>query len=287
MRNRTAVRVTRGVGFAAALFLWASVAVLEGQGVEDASGTPAPIVTGQVIDQITGDDLSSARITFIRISDGASVWEGLSSSSGLFRTEPLSETDYEVVISALGYSEVRQAVTLVGPGSFEMRVELTPEALALDGFVVTTRRQTVLEAYGFYDRRRQGIGRTFTREEIEARNPPRVSDIFYGVAGARVTPRQPGQASQILLRGGCVPDLMIDGMPVRGPVVIDDLLTVSDLEALEIYQGASSPVGYSRFDCGTIMAWTRTGGTVEDDPFGWRRFITAAGFFGITLLLAP
>jgi hypothetical protein len=140
---------------------------------------------------------------------------------------------------------------------------------------------------GFYERRENGFGITLTRDEIVQRNPNRVSDLFYGIPGARVVlPRRFGQSPTVLLRGNCVPQLVVDGAPFNMPIPIDEVLNVSELEAVEVYHGASTPMRYSASTCGTILAWTREASSMEGSPLSLARLAGALGIVSLIYLLA-
>jgi hypothetical protein len=235
------------------------------------------VVAGTVVDQSTGQPLPMVRFRIFRPdASERPVWEDLSDAGGRFITDPLPLGDYEVEAEAFGFSTVFHDLELAEGGVTDLRLEMVPVALALDPVVVTARRETRLERGGFWERRRVGLGHTFTREEIEERNPGSVSDLFYRVPGSRVVRTGLG-APQILLRRGCVPQLVVDGTPVARPYRLDEMISVGALEALEVYHGATSPARFSASSCGTIMAWTREG-TRSGQRFSWRRMFAAAGF---------
>ncbi len=255
------------------------------------SGERGVVITGVVTDQISGDALPAAHISIAPADaelaedlaeEGEDVtWEGETNEDGLFRTERIAIGVYQIQITSVGFTSASQVGIFLEDGTVELTAELAPQALELEGIVVTVTRQSRLENAGFYDRRQLGFGHSFTRDEIEARGPSRVSDLFMGIPGARVISRGGIQRPDVRLRGGCVPDVVLDGVPLSGPVRVDELLTVHDLEALEVYHGATSPMQYSRSTCGTILAWTRPPARAEGASWSWGRVLAAAGFVGI------
>jgi len=76
----------------------------------------------------------------------------------------------------------------------------------------------------------------------------------------------------------------VDGVRTIRGTSVDDILSVHDVEAMEVYRGGLIPGRFSSANCGAIVVWTRH---VEDEgrPFSWRRTLTAAGLFFGTLFL--
>jgi hypothetical protein len=240
------------------------------------------LVSGTVVDQLSGDDLQSARVTLHRLGpgspEGAVVWEALSDPDGAFRGERVIMGTYELRVQALGFEPVTLSLTFAEDGVTTVRVEMVPDAVALEPIIVTAVRRSRLEDEGFYERRLMGIGTTLTPEEVDSRAASRVSELFYGVPGVRVLSSRLGGPGDIRLRGGCRPQVVLDGTPLRFPIAIDELLgSVNEVEALEVYHGTSGPFQTLADSCGTVLAWTHQGTDGEGTPFSWRKFFTAVG----------
>lgn len=229
--------------------------------------TPGPAVSdsvrvsGVVTDRATGRELSGA-VVRLESADAARLeeWEARTPGSGRFRSRLLPEGIYRIRVTALGFTPLEQELVLVGASEVDLRIELVPDALELEPILVTSYRRTRLEVSGFEQRRRLGLGHTFTREEIERRGPLRVSDLLRSVPGTEITTVRGRVGSEVRLRRGCIPDLVVNGILVRNPGPIDDFLNVGDLEALEVYHGGAGFLTLSSNTCGAIMAWTREGG---------------------------
>ncbi len=269
-------------GLLAPLFLAGS---LVGQELPaEASRVPVPVV-GDVIDILTGQPITSARITFRTTgADPELVWEGVSDQRGRFRTSNLTAGQYRVEISALGYGMVSQEIAVFGPAQVDLRAELAPEAVALEPLVVTSRRRTLLEAQGFYDRREMRVGHTFNREEIEARGAYAVTDLVRTIPGVQVRTDATGRSAGVTMRGQCSPDIFIDGVRLNGPMTLDEFVNVTDLEGLEVYRGSNAPVRFTRSGCGAILAWTREPGARDGSPFSWRRLGIGLGIVLLGIL---
>ena len=155
----------------------------------------------------------------------------------------------------------------------ETAVELDPIAITVDGvemFVPPGLRR-------FYERRARGRGWFLTAEDLEKRNPMRISHALsmipgvrlYTVDGSHMTVRMntamgmfgvntSGGGSQV---PGCPPLLYLDGIPVGG---IDDMLDTivypHEVAGIEVYRRASElPAEFSgsRSGCGVIVIWTK------------------------------
>ncbi|MEX2529194.1 MAG: TonB-dependent receptor plug domain-containing protein [Gemmatimonadota bacterium] len=262
-----------------------------GEGIaQRAAGTGAPDsvrVTGEVLDRATGRGIPSAAVTLYPVFDESEIaWQGSTDDLGRFRTGVLTMGTYEFRAEVIGFESVRKTVPLLGAAGVHLRAQMVPEALLMDPIVVTSLRPSRLESSGFFDRRRMGLGHTFTREDIEELNPLRPSDIFRAVPGVQVVPSRDGYGSTLRYRGGCQPQVVIDGMTVEGPFAFDELLTVQDIEAVEVYSSGTAPARFSRGQsgCGTILAWTRGGGDTDGEPMTWQRLARAAAIVGLAYL---
>lgn len=243
-------------------------------------------IRGEVADLTNKRPIPSAAIEVFDLeNDQALAWRGLSDSTGIFLGPRLLPSTYRLNVDALGYRPATQILSLSGYGVVDLQVELGPEALELEPLIVVSRRRSRLETAGFYDRRTRGFGHSLTREEIEARNVLQVTDLVRAMPGVTVSPGSFGSGGLVRLRGGCVPDVVLDGVRMSPPVRLDDILSVADLEGIEVYSGATSPIEFSRSTCGTVLAWTRDPGTTSGDPWSWKKAGAAAGFLLLGIFL--
>jgi hypothetical protein len=218
-------------------------------------------VAGVVTDRETGRELLGVSVILESTDPERPLrWSTVTSASGRFRSPPFPEGIYSIRATALGFSVLEQDITLMGASELAVRIELVPDALELDPILVTSLRRTRMETSGFAQRRNLGLGHFFTREDIEQRGPLYVSDLLRSVPGARITTVRGRGGSEVRLRRGCIPDLLVNGILVRNPGPIDDFLSVGDLEALEVHHGGAGSLTLSGNNCGAIMAWTREGG---------------------------
>lgn len=171
-------------------------------------------------------------------------------------------------------------VEVSADGDLEFVLPLSAEPIRLEPIIVEAEREAPLEGY----RGRDGAGSgpfRITREEIERRNPPRLTSLLRLVPGARVQSR-PGQNSILLLRGDCVPTIVLDGIAIAYVEGIDRLTSPSDVESVAVYHGAELPVQYGLNTCGGVVIQTRRGETPEaradaSDGGGAWRYLGLAG----------
>lgn len=253
-----------------------------------ANEPPRPIpqqdvdLSGIVVDRTTGEAVPSVRV-LLHPDDpfqrrDATV-ERFSGPDGRFRFGQVSRGVYQIRTEALGFSDVSRTMEFWEASAVTVRLELPRDAVALEPVVVTATRLRWLDERGFYDRRSLGQGYSLTRSEIEARNPVRVSDLLFGVPGVRVNSERTGsRPAGVRLRGGCNPEIVLDGAPfsTAADIAIDRVVSVSELEAIEVHHGASNAARFSSTSCGTIMVWTRRS-MGPGRALSWQRLLAAAG----------
>jgi outer membrane cobalamin receptor len=185
-------------------------------------------------------------------------------------TPPLLVGGYQIRVDALSYSSLNHIEIFPAAAVMDLRVEVVRVAYELEPLVVTARRPNRLERTGYYRREEAGVGHFVDLAEIQARQPLEVSDLFRSVPGARIIPGRFGSGGDVRLRGGCSPQLVVDGVALVTPARIDGLFRPGDLEAIEVYHGPTAPIEYNgRSTCGTIMVWTRN----PPEPAGYNMSI--------------
>ncbi len=202
---------------------------------------------------------------------GVTVWlaDGLTSatsSDGQFEIRRVPVGVYQVRVSRIGY----RAKTLQVPVAADDRrifvvVALEPLPIQLEPVVIRGDTNTIV-AYGrmadFYRRKRLGFGRFITRQDIERRNPFRVSDLLWGIPGAWIRYGLYGQPV-ISFRGysglrGCQPAVYLDYMRMPSDFgSVDDWVLPQDVEGIEIYTGFTITPMEFYGGCGAIVIWTR------------------------------
>ncbi|HET7563527.1 MAG TPA: Plug domain-containing protein, partial [Gemmatimonadaceae bacterium] len=108
-----------------------------------------------------------------------------------------------------------------------------------------------------------GMGRYFTRQDIERRSPIQISDMFTAMAGVSVY--QVGAFGHRVVMGGgvhgnCVPTFYVDGvrLAMASDGDIDSLLPAYEVAGIEVYRNdLEAPAEYrGSSGCGSIVIWT-------------------------------
>ena len=165
-------------------------------------------------------------------------------------------------VRSLGYYPERRPVHVVA-GAAPVRVALSTLKSVLDTVRVTARSNT-RDRNAFEGRRRAGVGRFVTPQDIERRGVTFVSDIFRTVSGVRVDVDSSGIEKRILMRGAhglCAPAIYLDGSHIDGITAgdIDVWVKPKDIAGIEVYPDASAPPQYqvALSGCGSILIWTK------------------------------
>ena len=206
-------------------------------------------------------------------------------SNGTFLFRKVPPGTYRVIVTLLGYRDLRDTLQVGLESDMEMVLPMSVSPIPLEPLVVVSERRDRGIMGDFETRRRTGFGSFFDRSEIEARQPSRLTDLLRMVPGAHVIPTGPF-AYTVRLRGNCRPELWVDGMRLMTSEGMDDILPTMDLEAVEVYHSASLPVEFGSTPCGAIIVWTRRGEPGTGEGSFWRRLAFAAGFLTLALLLA-
>ena len=188
-------------------------------------------------------------------------------------------------VRAVGYYPDHRPVNVVA-GAAPIRIALMTMKAVLDTVQVTASR-LLEQSRGFAERRRGGVGRYLTPEDIARRNPIVTSDLFRMVPGMRVD-RSPLGDTQVSMRGTfeehCTPNVYLDGHFMRGLSAddIDGWVKPNEVAGIEIYTGPGTPAqfnpGLSSEVCGSIVIWTKPPSAYLR-PSSWRgRVVKVLGF---------
>jgi hypothetical protein len=164
----------------------------------------------------------------------------------------------------VGYAPKRVAVDLASNATRAVTVTLDERADVLDQVTVygkTTRRRGDIN--GFIQRRQTGVGRFYTRADIDKMHPFEFTDIMRRVPGIKLVPTSYFDYTILSSRGagsssgGCQPSIYIDGARLIDDTALNGLLRPDAIAGMEVYAGPSeAPPQYSYGDCGSILIWT-------------------------------
>lgn len=251
------------------------------------SARPARL-QGTVTDRETGAPIAQVAI-ILRMSRGATqpgaeLAPRLTNEQGLFVFPAVQPGMYTIEISRIGYETLRDSLEIEANTELRMLVKMSVLAVELEPITVTAWVRTGQMA-GFYERRRTGLGTYITREDIEARNPLYVSDLLRTTPGVRVVPLASRGGGDVRLRGGCRPEVFVDGVLTAGGLAIDDFLGVQDVEAIEVYRGPETPAQFKAGSCGAVVVWTRVPEPTPGTGSLWKRLAIATAFLALGYFL--
>lgn len=248
-----------------------------------AAGTTAPgeaqepgevEIRGTVVDVRTGDPIAGATV-LVTDSWGDRMARLVTGEEGEFTADVRHRAAARLEVGATSYETVvTPLVPFRGDDLIVVEVTLDPETVALAPVevVATAKRLERSPLFeGFDHRRERGLGSFVTREEIEEREPPQVSDLLRELAGIRVSGGGAGHRQMITMERSqgrpCPVQIYLDGvLMTREPQVdvsVDDLAVPGDLEGMEVYRGlATVPAEFLNPSarCGVVALWTRRGG---------------------------
>jgi hypothetical protein len=219
-------------------------------------GSPAVIV-GTVTDAESGRGIAGATVRVRDTPIGMATDE-----RGKFVLFGVPPGGRDVDVQMLGYADRTTPVVAIRGATIEVTIPLSTKAIELEPVVVEVRSER-LERLGFYERMEDaGIwGHFITPADIERRAPASFTDLFTNIPGTRVDYYGPGRSAVFFRRvvgaagsDGCMPDLYLDGMRIRGGW---DVIPPSAVAGAEIYIGrANTPIQYAINPCGVVLVWT-------------------------------
>lgn len=227
----------------------------------------AQSVAGTVVDRASRRPVPAAVITVLSHA-GRRVGQASTDSAGRFTLPLNGGGGYKLHAQRIGYWPVTSVAFDVGVReALDVDLQMSTSAVALDALTITSRaeppRVRHLESAGFYERERNGPGLFMRREDVARNGGTLMSDVLGRLPGARKGTLQ-GRPVISLARGSggrmCAPAIFMDGLPVIRADVIDDVVHVAAVEAVEVYRGPSqTPARFAGVEtgCGVVVIWTQ------------------------------
>lgn len=236
-------------------------------------------IRGEVLDEVGGRPIPGARVELLDMRDRIQR-TAQSDSLGVFVLTRVRPGPFRLRVASNGFVRTRTPQWQVESGEvLTVVVRMDADVVLLAPLEVTARiitQSPVLAGFEARLKRRIG-GHVLGREDIEARNPTRVTDLLQQMPGVRVqnTSSSTGAMSSRLVTigraipgagggpNGCPVQVYLDGvLASRGGqnVSPDELASPAALEGIEVYGGlASVPAEFLTPDsrCGVIALWTR------------------------------
>jgi hypothetical protein len=235
--------------------------LLDRVGEDEAAAERVGAIFGQVTED--GSDRAIANVD-VRVTTGGET-RTLSNNQGRFRIEGLEPGPVVVELTRIGYEPRIATVNIEAGRTVELYATMASQPIELEPVEVSVGSR-YLERSGFYRRAQSASGDRLTHRDIARMNPTTVGDVLRRVPGVQVVSGQIGNTSEVLSSrrdssGRCRLMPYYNGTPTVSFEL--ELMPPDEIEALEVYQGASVPIEYmdrrQLFGprCGVILIWTR------------------------------
>ncbi len=209
----------------------------------------------RVLDSGRGEPIEGASVS---IRDGRRT---VTDAAGRAEFTGLDSELTHLTVERIGYAARTEPVTLHPDRTTAVEVAMTVEAIPLRPLKVEVRSR-FLESHGYYRRLDQGVVmRLLTRQTIEERGSPLISDAFARVPGLRID--RPTTHRAHLSARDCQLAVFVDGVEwsvdIEGAVNIDQI-PPHWVEVAEVYWGSRTPPEYrGRYNggCGSALIWTK------------------------------
>jgi hypothetical protein len=233
-------------------------------------------LSGVVVESEAGGPVAGAAVTFAETDLQTTTGE-----DGAFRLAGLPAGPVRFAVRHPGFRPLYRDLTLATsedrslPSSVLQMTALPTELNPVTVEAERTPTRRPLE--DFWERRENsGSGSFTTREEfMEEGNPQQPTDVLRRMGGIRMVSRPPGQQPGWLVMmgrsmnprsitmntGPCYPLVFLDRHHLgnTNEIRIDDVLNLTDVEAIEVHYGLSVPreFAWRGYECGVIVFWSR------------------------------
>lgn len=238
---------------------------------------------GRVIEDASSEPVAGATV-LLQDAGGRTIARQTSDPLGLFHFPVGHGGSVRLVAERIGYRRTTTPVLhLEGYTLLRVEVRMDPAAVPLAPLEIVARSRAgrAPTLVGFDDRRQAGVGWFITREEIETRNPSRVTDLLATAPGVALHSSGVGGRRTVYMARSstCPAQIFVDGFLMNRPLrsapagrrgvstteafPIDDLVQPGAVEGIEVYQGVSRVPAEFRTEnpgCGVVAIWTRRGG---------------------------
>jgi hypothetical protein len=214
------------------------------------------VLSGSITDQ-SGLGISGARVAID--DDSAFVITNATGNYSLTGARPGTRA---VSVRRIGFEPVEVITNLAPGGRTGLNVELKKFTNVLETVRVSAMRTLGLERVGFAERKRTGMGRYLSPEQLDRWNSPRLNDALRSIPSLRMGRTADGRTSVAGRFGDCV-RYFVDGHlwsdRSEGP---DTFLSGAELGAIEVYSPQFAPAefmshGVDGRRCNSVVIWTR------------------------------
>lgn len=234
-------------------------------------------VVGRVIENESGDPIKGVDVT-VRGPYGGYLGHRITDERGMFEYFAKRGVGIRFSAQRIGYKRNTTPVLFFRNHEFfrvELRLDRKAVLLAPLEVVARSGRRESIMLSNFRYRVLHGAGQYVTREDIEKRDPKRVTDLLAELPGVRLQSSGKGLRRVVrMARSGatnCPTQIWVDGLLVNSlstvtsganDFSIDDVVQPQDVEGIEVYPGLSSvpPEFFNQWArCGVVAIWTRHG----------------------------
>lgn len=227
----------------------------------EAPGRGTAVLTGRVSDA-SGSPLANARVA-VEADDASTTTD----NNGEFRLAGLRTGTRGLTVRRLGFAARDVPVEVSASAPRSVNITLDRYVAILDAVRISAIRDIGLQRVGFSDRRRSASGRFFGPDDIDRRNPQRLSMLLETVPSLRMGTNQDGKRYITSRHNGCVA-YYVDGLrwsstnPADIEMSPDAFLSGAELGAVEVYDEMSAPAEYLRYSirgqpCAVVVIWTK------------------------------
>ncbi len=227
---------------------------LESSATTDSAAAGATgMISGRIL-TLAGDGLPGVVVQLDRPSLTATT-----DSVGRFSFGKVPPGVRVVEVRAIGFRPSRVGISLRQGQRIDRDVTLDRTVAVLGTVTVRANRRATWDSVGFEDRRKNGGGYFFTRENLAG-----ISDL---ATALRLVPGIRGRSndrSQRLIAGrgaGCFPAFVVNGIRFQGGGAIgpEAMIRADDIRAIEVYTSRLStpPEHQILADCAVVVIWLR------------------------------
>lgn len=225
----------------------------------------------------TVTDTAGRPLSYVTI-DGGPRFRTLGNAAGEFTLTVPAKERLDIAVRRIGFLPAKLRVEPGGDTTVNVSLQQLAVMLTTQ-FVRAQQLVRSLEYRGFYSRmleqtRGALVGEFVTPEEIEMRNPQRVTQLLEQRRGIQV--RRMGSC-QVIARcyrvtgtGGCAATVYLDGQrlnrlssaaaDIGSAPAIDELIPATGVSAVEVYpRGSSAPPRFQSLagTCAIVVIWTK------------------------------
>lgn len=260
---------------------------------------PAQTLIGRMVDDGSGAPVADVEVRLLDAAGNPTGQRRVSSATGGFVFLDLEPSYYRLHAARLGYRETTGPFVQLQPGdSVEVEFRIAQEAILIEPITVTASARPWYEhlkspvLWEYYERAeylsRIGRGTFLDGEDLDNLQGMPLSMAVATLPGMQaVTSDDSGSRFHLVGRMGCDALFFMNGRQVRlraplsrqdttdaifdlapGPQkldwFVDDFVSMSEVEAIEVYSGASElPGEFHGFsggaNCGAVVVWTKRG----------------------------